>query len=96
MGILSEKRAAKLGEHTIEVLAKNHVWRGLTYTLFFDGVEVASARNFWKIPTRRTLEARVIVDGTERHIVVAVRQHWLWCEFILTVDGEALALALNA
>jgi hypothetical protein len=25
MGILSEKRAATLGEHSIEVLAKNHV-----------------------------------------------------------------------
>ena len=94
MGLLSEKHSAELGDHTIEVLAKNHVWRGVVYTLFFDGVEVAAARNFWKIPTRRTLEARVIVDGTERHIVVAVRQHWLWCEFILAIDGEPLALEL--
>jgi hypothetical protein len=46
VGILSEKHSAELGDHTIEVLAKNHVWRGVVYTLFFDGVEVAAARNF--------------------------------------------------
>src|SRR5262245_23861601 len=59
MGILSEQRVAKLGSHTIEVRGKNHFFRGLIYTLFFDGVEVASAQNFFKLPTRRSLEARV-------------------------------------
>jgi hypothetical protein len=93
MGLLSDKRVADLGGHTIEVRANNRVWRGLIYTLFFDGREVAAAQNFWKVPTRRRLEARVTVDGPERHLVVDVRQRWLSCEFALTVDGEPVPLS---
>jgi hypothetical protein len=92
MGLLSDKWEAQLGGHTIEVRANNRVWRGLIYSLFFDGREVATAQNFWKIPTRRRLEARVAVDGAERHLAVGVRQRWLSAEFALTIDGEPVPL----
>jgi len=94
VGILSERRIAKLGSHTIEVRAKNHILRGLIYSLFFDGEQVASAQNFWKIPTERSLEARLNVDGSERHVVVSVKQRWLSGEFSLTIDGEPMPLEL--
>jgi hypothetical protein len=43
VGILSEKRVARLGSHIIEVWANNHILRGLIYKLFIDGEEVARA-----------------------------------------------------
>ena len=93
MGLLRDKWVAQVGGHTIEVRATNRVWRGLIYALFFDGREVAAAQNFWKIPTRRRLEARVPVDGSERLLVVDVRQRWLSGEFALTFDGEPVPLS---
>ena len=92
MGFLSEKRVAKLRGHTVEVRGSNHLLRGLIYTLSFDGEEVAAAQNFWKVPTRRSLEARVSEDGTERHLVVSVRQQWLSTDYALAVDGESVPL----
>ena len=92
MGFLSEKRVAKLGSHTIEVRAANHILRGLIYKLFFDGEEVAGEQNFFKIPTQRSLEARVSIDGTERHIVVSVKQRMLSTDYSLTIDGESVPL----
>lgn len=92
MGILSERRVGKLGRHTVEVRADNHLLRGHLYKLFFDVHEVASAHNFWKVPTQRSLEARVSVDGADRHIVVAVKQRWLTTDYALTIDGEPVPL----
>jgi hypothetical protein len=92
MGFLTEKRIAKLGTHTIEVRGNNRILRGLVYGLYFDGEQVAEAQNFWKIPTRRSLEARISVDGAERHIVVSVEQGWMSTGYALTIDGEAMPL----
>jgi hypothetical protein len=92
MGALRNKHVAKLGSRTIEVRGKNHILRGLIYTLLFDSEEAAFAQNFWKIPTRRSLEARVSVDGAERHIVVSVTQRMLSCDFSLTIDGGPVPL----
>ena len=92
MGFMSEQQVAKLGSHTIEVRGNNHILGGHIYRLFFDGQEVASAQNFWKIPTQRSLEARVSVDGAERHLVVSVKQRWLSTDYSLTIDGELVPL----
>jgi hypothetical protein len=92
MGFLSERRGAKLGGHAIEVRGDNRILRGLVYGLYLDGERVAEAQNFWKIPTRRSLEARVRVDGAERHLAVSVEQGWLSTRYALTIDGEAVAL----
>jgi hypothetical protein len=51
----------------------NLIFSGLVYKLYFDGEEVAAAQNFWKIPTQRSLQAWVSVDGTTRHIIVSVK-----------------------
>jgi hypothetical protein len=93
VGFLSEKLVAKLGGHTVEVRGNNRILRGLIYGLYVDGGQVAEAQNFWKIPTRRSLEARVSVDGTERHLVLSVEQGWLSTGYALTVDGETVSLA---
>ena len=92
MGFFSDKLQAKLGSHVIEVEGQNDILRGLIYKLSLDGEELARAQNFFKIPTRRSLEARVTVDGTERHIVVAVKQTLLSTDYALTLDGETLPL----
>jgi hypothetical protein len=92
MGFLSERRIAKLGGHTVEVRGNNRILRGLVYGLFFDGERVAEAANFWKVPSRRSLEARVSVDGAERHLIVSVEQGWLSTGYALTIDGEAVPL----
>jgi hypothetical protein len=92
MGLLSERRVAKLDGHTVEVRGDNRILRGLIYGLFFDGEQVAEGQNFWKVPTRRRLEARVSVDGTERHLLVSVEQRWLSTGYALTIDGEAVPL----
>jgi hypothetical protein len=92
MGFLSERWVAKLDGHTIEVRGNNRILRGLVYGLYLDGALLAEAQNFWKVPTRRSLEARVTVDGAERHLVVSVEQGWLSTGYALTIDGEAVPL----
>jgi hypothetical protein len=92
MGFLSERRVAKLDGHTVEVRGDNRILRGLVYGLFFDGEQVAEGQNFWKVPTRRSLEARVSVDGAVRHLIVSVEQKWLSTGYALTIDGEAVPL----
>jgi hypothetical protein len=92
MGFLREKRIANLASHVIEIRGFNLIFSGLVYKLYFDGEEVAAAQNFWKIPTQRSLEAWVSVDGMKRHIIVSVKQRWLSTEYALTIDGESLAL----
>jgi len=89
---LHDKLAAKLGSHTLEVRADNHILRGLIYKLLVDGEEVAGSENFFKIPTQRTLEARVYVDGTERRTAVSVKQRMFSADYSLTVDGELVPL----
>lgn len=92
MGILKDKQIAEWENHTFEVRACNHIFQGLFYRLFLDGIEVASARNFWKVPTQRRLEARLRIDGADRHLIVWVKQRWLTCEFSLLVDDHQLTL----
>jgi uncharacterized protein YacL (UPF0231 family) len=90
MGFLNDRLTAKLGDHTIDIKADNHVLRGLIYKLFVDDEELDEAQNFLKIPGERTLEARITLDGAERHIVVEVKQRMLRTEFSLLVDGEEI------
>jgi hypothetical protein len=94
MAFLSEERAAKLGGHTLEVRSRNHVLRGHVHRLLFDGNELASVQNFWKVPMLLTLEARMSIEGADRHVVVSVRQRWLTTDYSLTVDGEPVPLVL--
>jgi hypothetical protein len=92
MGFLNDKLVANYGQHRIEVRADNDMLRGLLYTLFVDGKEVADARNLLKIPSKRRLEATVELSGKPRTVVVDVTQRILSTAFELRVDDEVVSL----
>lgn len=92
MGFLKDVQKTNWCEHTIEVHSNNHFWNGIIYSLLIDGKEVARAENPWKIPTRRTLETRLMMQGREQQVVVEVQQRWLSVQFDLCIDGEPVPL----
>lgn len=92
MGFLKDVQKTNWREHTIEVQSNNHFWNGIVYSIHIDGREVARAENPWKIPTRRTLETRWMLQGRERQVVVEVQQRWLSVLFELFIDGEPVPL----
>ncbi|NEP55894.1 MAG: hypothetical protein F6K31_02575 [Symploca sp. SIO2G7] len=92
MGFLRDKLVTKIGTHTIEVRGDNHVLRGLIYKLLIDGEEVASEQNFWKLPTKRRLEAQIDINGTQKNIVVLVKQQILSADFSMMLDSEPIQL----
>jgi uncharacterized protein YacL (UPF0231 family) len=94
MGFLKDRLVGDYKGHAFEVRADNDIWRGLPYKLFIDGEEVANAQNFLKIPTERTLEAQVELDGEERKVVLVVKQRMLRADFNLSVDGETIPLTV--
>ena len=92
MGFFSDKLVAYVEGTTVEVRAVNRVLGGLIYTLFVGGKQVAQARNFFKIPTERRLEADVDVGGGRRRFVLTVKQRILRTDYSLSVDGQAVPL----
>lgn len=92
MGFMSETLTAELDGHTIEVVGRNDILRGLLYTLSVDGTELVEAQNLLKLPTHKTLEATVNFDGIEHHLMVEVKQGLLSTDYILSVDGKEMPL----